>query len=372
MKTLVSLIAFLAIISIGCEEKKSTPGVTTIEATGIAISSALLGGNIFEAGSGAVITYGICWSTDSDPTIANDKTTQDGPWVGTFQHELSPLKGGAIYYARAYATNEAGIAYGDVVEFGTLGGAPTATTFGVEDNLPPKATLVGIFDPKLLPTNAYFEYGPTTSYGQTVDIVVEPNTSYDAFRSTIDGLTPNTEYHFRIVAENEAGVAYGEDYAFISKYELGQRIGLGYIIHIDQSGLHGLIGLETYVVGSNNYMGGWAESLQLTGAAGVIVGTGTSNTTLIIATHGANAHFANLIDKMTFDNHNNWVMASKDELDLVYRQLKLKGLGQYSIGNYMSSSEYSKDSVWYQDFTTGNQFLKHKFTAGAAAAVRSF
>ncbi|HRH69186.1 MAG TPA: fibrobacter succinogenes major paralogous domain-containing protein [Flavobacteriales bacterium] len=72
---------------------------------------------------GATITArGICWSTSPEPTTA-DQITLNGTGTGRFPVMLFGLAAGTTYYARAYATNAAGTAYGNQVSFTTLGEA---------------------------------------------------------------------------------------------------------------------------------------------------------------------------------------------------------------------------------------------------------
>ena len=70
------------------------------------------GGNITTDGGSPVTVRGVCWSTSSNPTIANSKTT-DGTGVGSFTSSLSGLETNTTYYLRAYATNSVGTGYGN-------------------------------------------------------------------------------------------------------------------------------------------------------------------------------------------------------------------------------------------------------------------
>jgi Ca2+-binding RTX toxin-like protein len=66
-------------------------------------------------------------------------------------------------------------------------------------------------------TEYHFEYGTTTSYGKSVPV---PDASLSSGPNAIpvsqvaSGLTPQTTYHYRLVAENGAGVSAGEDRTF--------------------------------------------------------------------------------------------------------------------------------------------------------------
>jgi len=64
-------------------------------------------------------------------------------------------------------------------------------------------------------TSFRFEYGATTSYGQstTANTLADDN-STRTVTAAIDGLAPGTVYHFRVRASNQKGTALGEDRSF--------------------------------------------------------------------------------------------------------------------------------------------------------------
>ena len=77
------------------------------------------------------------------------------------------------------------------------------------------ATLIGSVTANAVPTSYHFEYGPTTAYGSTTP-ATDPGAGLGALpvAATVDGLTPGTAYHFRLVASNKAGVSRGYDQTF--------------------------------------------------------------------------------------------------------------------------------------------------------------
>jgi virginiamycin B lyase len=77
------------------------------------------------------------------------------------------------------------------------------------------AALRGAVRPNAQDTSFRIEYGPTTAYGsQTADIAVGNSTSPKTVTATLEGLSPGTTYHARIVATNGAGTTVGRDLAF--------------------------------------------------------------------------------------------------------------------------------------------------------------
>ena len=103
------------------------PTVITYSVTNITESSAYSGGEVTSDGGSTVTARGVCWSTSENPTI-NGTHTADGTGTGTFTSSLTNLTPQTIYYVRAYATNEAGTAYGEQKVFATTQELPEAPT----------------------------------------------------------------------------------------------------------------------------------------------------------------------------------------------------------------------------------------------------
>ena len=96
----------------------AVPVLTTTTITSISQTTATSGGNISSDGGAPVTARGVCWSTSANPTIADSKTT-DGTGTGVFTSSLTSLTNSTTYFVRAYATNSAGIAYGNEISFKT-------------------------------------------------------------------------------------------------------------------------------------------------------------------------------------------------------------------------------------------------------------
>lgn len=74
---------------------------------------------IVENGGGAEVTSrGICWGTSTKPTL-DDNIIEKDFGLGSFSCEVTGLLSGTTYYVRAYATNSAGTAYGNELNFNT-------------------------------------------------------------------------------------------------------------------------------------------------------------------------------------------------------------------------------------------------------------
>ena len=94
------------------------PTVSTTAITAVTTTSASSGGTVTSNGGSAVTAAGICWSTSSNPTVA-DSHTSDGT-ATPFTSSLTGLTINTQYHVRAYATNAIGTAYGNDISFYTL------------------------------------------------------------------------------------------------------------------------------------------------------------------------------------------------------------------------------------------------------------
>jgi len=90
--------------------------LSTAAATAITITTATIQGTISDDGGATVTSRGVCWSTTASPTILNSNN-QERSGIGIFTSSITGLTRSTKYYARSYATNKAGTAYGNEVVF---------------------------------------------------------------------------------------------------------------------------------------------------------------------------------------------------------------------------------------------------------------
>lgn len=191
--------------------------VTTSPVSGITASSVVAGGNVTADGRSEITARGVCWSTEATPTIADAHTT-DGSGLGEFVSNVTGLASSTTYYLCAYATNEVGTAYGEIVSFTTdESSVPIVVTNPYSDLLATSVTCGG---------NVLSDGGmPITSRGICwSDINPEPtiyNNVTEAgtigtgeFTLTLTGLNAATTYYVRAYATNEMGTVYGETVSF--------------------------------------------------------------------------------------------------------------------------------------------------------------
>lgn len=190
------------------------PIVTTTAISAVSSSSAASGGNVTSEGSSPVTSKGICWSTNSNPTIS-DFLTNDGTGAGSYTSNMINLNPGTVYHVRAYATSSAGTAYGADLTLTTNAVLPAIQTSVIADISTNKASSGGTIssDGGALITIKGVCWStsanPTTSDSKTND-----GTGTDTFVSSIINLNPGTLYHVRAFATNSVGTSYGADVSF--------------------------------------------------------------------------------------------------------------------------------------------------------------
>src|SRR5207302_1768934 len=124
------------------------------------------------------------------------------------------LSANTTYHFRVSATNAGGTSTGADQTLKTLPNAPTVKTEAASSVSQTQATLNATVNPRgSNVSDCKFEYGTTTSYGQTAPCAqtVGSGSSAVAVSAAISSLTANTTYHFRISATNAGGTNTGPD-----------------------------------------------------------------------------------------------------------------------------------------------------------------
>ena len=112
--------------------------------------------------------------------------------------------------------------------------------------------------------------------------------------------------------------------------------------------------LEAAPVDQSNEDGAWGcYRKSIPGAKGTAIGTGKSNTRAIVKSCGEAKIAAKLCTAYRGGGKSDWFLPSKDELDLMHKNLHVKGVGGFAGRYYWSSSEYDADDAWGQMFADG-------------------
>jgi len=192
------------------------PLLTTSAVDSVTATTAKIGGNVTDNGGSTVTAKGICWSTAPNPTIESQKYVF-GNLNGPFNGKILNLKLNTKYYARAFATNSMGTAYGDELIFTTLAALPTLSpailsSYG-SDFASIKCTIVSFGGVSKLSKSglcwATTENPTIENYSKTITA-----DSVSTFTTEISKLSASTKYYVRAFAQNSAGIVYSDPISF--------------------------------------------------------------------------------------------------------------------------------------------------------------
>ncbi len=105
----------------------SIPSLVTVFSEAVSATSVSLQGDVFEDGGAEVTERGIAWATYYNPGT-DDNILTSGTGTGQFTITINGLTEGTTYYARTFATNSAGTAYGNCISF--VAAEPSGITEG--------------------------------------------------------------------------------------------------------------------------------------------------------------------------------------------------------------------------------------------------
>jgi len=149
--------------------------------------------------------------------------------------------------------------------------------------------------------------------------------------------------------------------------------GGGIVFYTTDGGLHGLEAAQsdqsTGIRWNNGYY-------TITAASAIVVGSGSSNTETILSAQGdiETSYAAGAAQTCSDGEYDDWFLPSKNELNLMYVNLKcaVPSAGGFGGNYYWSSSEYDSGLAWYQNFGSGLMDGESKVSLLSIRAVRGF
>lgn len=204
----------------------SIPSVSTVSISNVSYSSAIVNGHVTSDGGVNVAERGVCWNTTGNPTVSNSKKVS-GSGIGSFSVSISGLNEETTYYARAYAVNSKGTAYGEQVSFTTLKTIylPTVTTGTVSNVSYTTATISCSVtnDGGAMVTERGICWAITSN--PSINNNKQPSESgTGSFSVSLSDLNEGTTYYACAYATNSKGTAYGEIVTFTTKTNSGNPV----------------------------------------------------------------------------------------------------------------------------------------------------
>jgi hypothetical protein len=173
----------------------------------------------------------------------------------------------------------------------------------------------------------------------------------------------------------------------VAPIQLGTLLEGGYVFFVDETGQHGLVAAPADVTVSPSMGPGstwyWASSNSSSAneASGTAIGTGYDNTRTMMdqSTDKEDLRAAYVCHELVLDGYSDWFLPSKDELNLMYQNLRLQGIGGFvssmnDSSDYWSSSSVFNDSddAWFINFGSGAQNQKVKTSNCRVRPIRAF
>jgi plastocyanin len=188
------------------------PIVSTSAATSVNDTTAMLKGSVDPNGLAA--EYFFKYGTTAGYGSETGKTSVPAGTPVTASTGVTGLSAATTYHFRLFAENTAGTTEGGDLTFTTTG-PPLATTSAATPVSNTGATLRGTVNPRGHATTYFFKYGETASYGQETSVAsAGSGTSSTPVSAPLTGLSPETTYHFLLVANNSSGTDEGDDQTF--------------------------------------------------------------------------------------------------------------------------------------------------------------
>ncbi len=261
------------------------PDVTTGAASGVTGQSADVAGAVNPDGVAASCTVEYGTTTSYGQRVPCDPAQAgNGNAPVAVTATLLGLQEGTEYHYRVDASNANGTNTGEDRTFTTTS-PPLIESASATPLTPAEARLDAKIDPMGFNTTYWFELGPTAAYGTRVP--VPPGTlalasGSQTVTSPVTGLSSDTTYHFRVVAESSEGRTTGGDHTFVSPSGAGtvlpdarsyEMVTPSYKAGVPVTGapatitndgtkllglsLGGFAGVENDEVGTNGEFGAW-------------------------------------------------------------------------------------------------------------------
>jgi Leucine-rich repeat (LRR) protein len=195
------------------------PTIQTNPATDIGLDVVTLSGNVKDLGRGELKERGIVVSKSPKPTIEDLKFKSSVTDLGEYKIVVTKLEVNTKYYVRAYTQNEAGIVYGDEINFTTDNyTAPKVSTNDLQ-NISFTSLRAG-FEVQSEGNTKVTDKGvviSTNPIPDLTDLKIQMGDGIGGEMRDITGLASNVTYYLRAYATNKWGTSYGDIRKFTTK-----------------------------------------------------------------------------------------------------------------------------------------------------------
>lgn len=341
---------------------KNLPTVVTDSVFDIGAQMAKAQGSTLFDGGSSISQRGYCWSNTPSPTL-NDFVLADE--VSKFtSSSVIQLMSDTTYYLRAYAINGIGVSYGNTITFKTMEVAVDLVTDSIKGITSNSAIFGGaIINAK---GNQIIERGivySTSSFPTFDSNTIMIGSGIGTF-DIISGLgyqyahllNPNTTYYVRAYAVTENNIlTYGNEVSFTT-LSVGQTGPGGGIVFFDKGDTTGgWQYLETATSDQSTGITWGCHGISKPGTQ-LTVGSGKTNTYIFGCFQPPSAVISCIT--LSLGGQTDWFLPSRDELNLMYKNLHTNNQGNFNTSaSYWSSSESSTVTAWTFSFSSGDAFI---------------
>jgi len=238
----------------GADPVAQVPQVTTSIPTDVTISSAILGGVVTSDGGLSVSDRGVVWSTAENPTLVNNLgQISVGLGVGDFSQLAEGFTAGQSYWVSAYATNDAGTAYGiqKKLDIPLTASLPIVNTVDITDITFEAAKsggeIVSNGAAQITSRGVVWSTNPNPTI-DSYDGITSDGVGSGSFISNLTGLNSETIYYVRAYATNSVGTTYGSELQFETTKEV---ILYNLTLDVNPLGTGTAIGAGSYEAGAS-------------------------------------------------------------------------------------------------------------------------
>jgi hypothetical protein len=357
------------------------PIVTTNSVTNINPVSAKLNGSVTNANGNQIISKGFVYSLTANPTIDSYNNLIVGVDTGYFYYNMNDvLIPNTTYFVRAYAISQNNIiTYGNQVNFTTTNLINLNPVTKITSNSGTFSLSITNLDSCRINTTTLYvskspnindidsivsqiPYSGSCSIGfqpPSIGEVLSPNTNYYIWvRAKVIG-TPNWQFvssnivSFTTLTVGQTGPGGGKVF-----YDKGDTAG-------------GWRYLEAAASDQSTGIQWGCSNISITGTQ-VTIGSGESNTALIVSGCNDVNFAAKLCYNLTLGGQTDWFLPSIDELSLMYKNLHLKNQGNFNTSTpYWSSTDTGSAKYFvFANGLAGGQMTK--IANNYVRAIRAF
>jgi hypothetical protein len=215
--------------------------------------------------------------------------------------------------------------------------------------------------------------GATTPSNLEVTVIYDENIEW----ATTESHDPDITVNFNSVQSPYSGgkcaqvaLAIPDQAVSYSTHYVGEKFGGGVIVQLDATGRRGLIAAENDTVLNVYWSPLSGYSVYSTGATGLEIGAGQSNSNLMLANDAARNYAVSYCANLVINGFEDWYMPSLRELELLYANRWV--IGYFANKTYWSSSENGWNGAWCLSFANGVNYSRLKNNAYCVRAIRSF